>query len=146
MRINFYFERKKGQSSPYSVPLLTSYSIKIRQHCRRYSVPNLLIKLLHCRLQWYVVGFFLFFLLDCLVLSLVMVIYLTRIIYIFIYFQCVFFETWCYDCGADQHMALKTCQKCNSTFEKRRKKDLVILKEKKTNITQQRHLMENCAC
>ena len=60
MHINFYFERKKGQSSPYSVPVLTSYSIKIRQHCRRYSVPNLLIKLLHCRLQWYVVGFFLF--------------------------------------------------------------------------------------
>ena len=88
---------------------------------------------------------FLFLLLDCFVLSLVMVIYLTRIIYIFILFL-VFLKQRCYDCGADQHMALKTCRECNSTFEKCRKKDLVKLKEKKTNITQQRHLKENRVC
>ena len=39
-------------------------------------------------------------------------------------------------------MALKSCQECSSPFEKR-KKDLEKLKEKKTNITQQRHLMES---
>ena len=36
---------------PYTVPLLTSHSIKISQDRRRHSATNLLIKLLHCRLQ-----------------------------------------------------------------------------------------------